>query len=71
MKPLKIKYAKAVFMSIGYILLIIGVFVVVTKLSGVDITLESVTLMIATSAILLHFMDKETQEHRKEEEDER
>lgn len=68
MKPMKIKYAKAVFMSIGYILLIIGVFVVIAKLSGVDITLESVTLMIATSAILLHFMDKENQEQKMEDE---
>ena len=67
MKQLKILYAKAVFLSLGYILLVIGVFVAIAKLSGVDITLESVTLMIATSAILLHFMDKEKQEQKKED----
>ena len=62
MKPFRILFAKAVFLSLGYILLVTGVFVVIEKLAGMDITLESVTLMIATSAILLHFMDKENQE---------
>lgn len=62
MKPFRILFAKAVFLSLGYILLVIGVFVAISKLSGVDITLESVTLIIATSAILLHFMDKEIEE---------
>ena len=68
MKPFRILFAKAVFLSLGYILLVVGVFVAIEKLAGVDITLEGVTLMIATSAILLHFMDKEIQEQKKEDE---
>ncbi len=62
MKPFRIiLIAKAIFLSLVYILLVIGVYVAIAKLSGDDITLESVTLTIATSAILLHFMDEENQ----------
>lgn len=67
MKPFRIPFAKAVFLSLGYILLVIGVFVAIAKLAGVDITLEGVTLMIAISAILLHFMGKENQEQKMED----
>ena len=62
MGPLKIKYAKAVCLSIAFILIVIGVFVGVRKLFGLDIDIDALTLTVASSAILLHFIDKEEQE---------
>lgn len=69
MKPLKIRYARAVCFTIAYTLLVIGVFVGMYKLLGLEINKDAMILTVASSAILLHFVDKETQEHRKEEEE--
>lgn len=60
MKP--IKYAKSVCLTIVYVAIVSIVFFGVGKLSGNDITMEGYTLMIAYSAILLHFMHEEDKE---------
>lgn len=60
MKP--IKYAKSVCLTIAYVAIVSIVFFGVGKLSGNDITMEGYTLMIAYSAILLHFMHEENKE---------
>ena len=62
MKPLKIKYARAVCFTIAYMLLVIGVSVGMYKLLGREINEDVIILTIASSAILLHFLDKEDQE---------
>jgi hypothetical protein len=62
MKPLKIRYAKAVCLSILYILLVSAVYVAVSKLAGLKISIDGITLNIACCGILLHFMDKENKE---------
>lgn len=60
MKP--IKYAKSVCLTIVYVAIVSIVFFGVGKLSGNDITIEEYTLMMAYSAILLHFMHEENKE---------
>lgn len=60
MKP--IKYAKSVCLTIVYVAIASIVFFGVGKLSGNDITMEGYTLMMAYSAILLHFMHEEDKE---------
>lgn len=60
MKP--IKYAKSVCLTIVYAAIVSIVFFGICKLSGNDITIEGYTLMMAYSAILLHFMHEENKE---------
>lgn len=56
---IKIKYAKAACQTILYILLVSVIYLGISKLSGHVISIHGLTLTIACSGILLHFMDKE------------
>ena len=62
MKPLKIRFAKAVCLSALYIFLIFAVYVGMTKLCGQDLRADGFCVVLASSAILLHFMEKEDDE---------
>ena len=66
MKPLKIKYAKAVCLSALYIFLVFVVYVGLTKLCGQDLRADGFCMVLASSAILLHFMEKEDNESKEE-----
>ena len=59
MKPLKIRFAKAVCLSALYIFLVFAVYVGTTKLCGQDLRADGSCVVLASSAILLHFMEKE------------
>lgn len=59
MKPLKIRFAKAVCLSALYIFLVFAVYVGMTKLCGQDLRADGFCVVLASSAILLHFMEKE------------
>lgn len=59
---MKIMYAKSICLSILYILLVSAVYVAVSILAGQKISIDEITLIIACSGILLHFMDKEDKE---------
>lgn len=59
---MKIKYAKSVCLSMLYILLVLAVYMAVSKLAGQEISIDGLTLSIACCGILLHFMDKENKE---------
>lgn len=61
---LRTKFAKSVCMTILYIAVVSAVYVGLYKLTGEDITSDSYFIMLASSAILLHFMEKEEQEER-------
>ena len=67
MKPLKIRYAKAVCLSALYISLVLAVYVGLTKLCGQDLRADGFCMVLASSAILLHFMEKEDNESKEEE----
>ena len=60
-----IHYAKAVCLSILYIAIVFAVFIGVTKLFGQDISIDGLCMVLAMSAILLHFMEKEDEEEEK------
>lgn len=62
MKPLKIRFAKAVCLSALYIFLIFAVYAGMTKLCGQDLRADGFCVVLASSAILLHFMEKEDDE---------
>ena len=64
MKPLKIRYAKAVCLSTLYIFLVLAVYVGLTKLCGQDLRTDGFCVVLASSAILLHFMEKEDNESK-------
>lgn len=59
MKPLKIKYAKAVCLSMLYIAVVFAISIGTAKLCGKDLTADGLCMTFAFSAILLHFMGKE------------
>lgn len=67
MKPLKIRYAKAVCLSALYISLVLAIYVGLTKLCGQDLRADGFCAVLASSAILLHFMEKEDNESKEEE----
>ena len=56
---IKIKYAKSACQTILYVLIVSAVYLGIEKLSGHVISISGLTLTIACSGILLHFMDKE------------
>ena len=62
MKPLKIRFAKAVCLSALYIFLIFAVYAGMTKLCGQNLRADGFCVVLASSAILLHFMEKEDDE---------
>ena len=59
MKPLKIRYAKAVCLSVLYMFLVFAIYVGITKLCGQDLRVDEFCVVLASSAILLHFMQEE------------
>ena len=62
MKPLKIKYAKAVCLSAFYTFVVFAVYIGITKLLGQDLRADGFCIVLASSAILIHFMEKEDSE---------
>ena len=65
MKLLKIRYAKAVCLSVIYIFIVLAVSIGVPKLFGQDMSIDGLCMTLAMSAILLHFMEKEDKEDEK------
>lgn len=66
MKPLKFRYIKAICLSVFYIFLVLAVYAGLTELLGQDLRAEGLCMVLASSAILLHFMDKEGDESEEE-----
>ena len=52
-------YIKSICLSVLYILLVSAVYVAVSKLVGLKISIDGIICNIACCGILLHFIDKE------------
>ena len=59
---MKIKYAKSVCLTILYVLIVSLVYIGLSKLCGQEVSLNGLSITIASCGIFLHYMDKENQE---------
>lgn len=56
---MKIKYAKAVCLTAFYTLLVSVIYIGISKLFSCDISVDGLAMTVASSGILLHFIEKE------------